>query len=125
MANGNGLIKDIFLGRCPRCGKGNLFSGYLKVGKRCPECELDYGIFDPGDGPAVFVILIEGAMVMGGALWVEFAFSPPLWIHALIWIPTVIVLTLALLRLVKSTLLVLQYKHRAGQGAIDPGRAEP
>lgn len=54
--------------------------------------------------------------MMGGVLWVEFAFSPPFWVHALIWIPTVIVLTLALLRLVKSTLLVLQYKHRRTRG---------
>lgn len=121
MANDNQsrLVKDILFGRCPRCGKGKLFSGYLQIGTRCPECDLDYGMFDPGDGPAVFVILIEGALVMGGVLWVELTFSPPLWVHALIWIPTVVLLTLALLRLVKSTLLVLQYKHRAGQGSAD------
>lgn len=124
MTSSNRLIKNILFGRCPRCGKGKLFSGYLQIGAKCPECELDYGVFDPGDGPAVFVILIEGALIMGGVLWIEVAFSPPLWVHALIWIPTVTCLTLVLLRLVKSALLILQYKHRAGQGAIDPGRTK-
>ena len=116
------VIKDILFARCPRCGIGHLFSGYLHVGADCSQCGLDYTVFDPGDGPAVFVILIEGALVMGGVLWVESAFAPPLWVHAAIWIPTVIVLTLALLRLAKSTLMVLQFKHRAGQGTTGPNQ---
>lgn len=63
------LMKDILFGRYPRCGIGRLFSGYLSVGARCSGCGLDYAVFDPGDGPAVFVILIEGALTAeaGGA----------------------------------------------------------
>lgn len=80
-------------------------------------------MFDPGDGPAVFVILIEGAIVLAGVLWIEFSFEPPIWIQAAIWMPTVTILTLALLRLAKSTLMVLQFKHKAGQGTIDAGRS--
>ena len=123
MADQEGLLKNILLARCPRCGVGHLFSGYLHVGARCSQCGLDYAMFDPGDGPAVFVILIEGAIVMGGVLWIESSFAPPLWVQAAIWIPTVIVLTLALLRLAKSTLMVLQYKHKAGQGTIGPNQS--
>ena len=118
MIRKEGVIKDALLGRCPCCGNGKLFAGFLTVGKHCSHCGLDYAVFDPGDGPAVFVILIEGAIVMGGVLWVEFTFQPPLWVHAVIWLPLLTVLTIGLLRLVKSFLLVLQYKHRAGQGTL-------
>lgn len=118
MIRKNSVVKDALLGRCPRCGNGKLFSGFLTVGKGCVRCGLDYAVFDPGDGPAVFVILIEGALVMGGVLWVEFTFQPPLWVQAVIWLPLITILTVGLLRLVKSFLLVLQYKHRAGQGTL-------
>ena len=76
-------------------------------------------MFDAGDGPAVFVILIVGAVVAGLALYVEFTFSPPYWVHALLWLPLTCVLTFALLRLAKALLLVLQYKHKAGEGRLD------
>ena len=108
------------LGRCPRCGDGQLFHGYLHLAPRCGHCDLDYAMFDAGDGPAVFVILIVGAIVCGGALFVEFTYHPPYWVHAVLWIPTVALLTFALLRFTKSLLLVLQYKHKAGEGRIMP-----
>jgi uncharacterized protein (DUF983 family) len=106
------------LSRCPRCGKGPLFDGYLSVAPRCRACDLDYAMFDAGDGPAVFVILIVGAIVAGSALIVEFTYQPPYWVHAIIWIPAILILTTVFLRLAKSTLLVLQYKHRAGEGRL-------
>jgi uncharacterized protein (DUF983 family) len=112
------VVSAALLGRCPRCGKGKLFDGYLQVAARCGECGLDYAMFDPGDGPAVFVILIVGAIVCIGALVVEVNFQPPYWVHAVLWIPTVAILTVALLRLVKSLLLVLQYRHKAGEGRL-------
>ena len=106
------------LGRCPRCGGASLFSGYLKVAPRCASCGLDYTIFDAGDGPAVFVILIVGAIVAGSALFVEVKYEPPYWVHAVLWLPLILVLSFVMLRLVKSTLLVLQYKHKAGEGRL-------
>ncbi len=75
-------------------------------------------MFDTGDGPAVFGILIVGAIVAGGALYVEFTFHPPLWVHAMLWGPLIVILTLGFLRLSKSALLVLQYKHKAGEGRL-------
>ena len=114
------LARAILVGLCPRCGNGRLFDGYLKIAPRCSACGLDYAMFDAGDGPAVFVILIVGAIVCTGALTVEIVFSPPYWVHVVVWIPTIAILTVVLLRLVKSLLLALQYKHKAGEGRIAP-----
>ena len=106
------------LGRCPRCGEGNLFKGYLDVASGCPRCGLAFAGFDAGDGPAVFVILIVGAVVAGGALFVEFHWHPPYWVHALLWLPILLVLSIALLRIAKAMLLVLQYRHQAREGRL-------
>ena len=96
-----------------------MFDGYLSVAESCTSCGLDYAMFDAGDGPAVFVILIVGGIVCAGALYVEFTFHPPYWVHAVLWIPAVAILTFGLLRLAKSLLLVLQYKHKAGEGRLE------
>jgi uncharacterized protein (DUF983 family) len=112
------ILRASLFGLCPRCGKGHLFAGYLHLAPRCSACGLDYAMFDAGDGPAVFVILIVGAIVCGGALFVEFTFQPPYWVHAVLWIPITAILSLALLRFVKSLLLVLQYKNKAGEGKL-------
>lgn len=106
-------------GSCPRCGEGRLFSGFLTVGKRCSNCGLDYAFADSGDGPAVFVILLIGFIVVGLALWLEVSFGPPLWVHFLLWIPLIVVLSLAALRVSKGLLIALQYRHRAAEGRIE------
>lgn len=106
-------------GRCPRCGEGHLFSGFLTVGAECSECALDYSFADAGDGPAVFVILIIGFIVVGLALWVEVTIAPALIIHFLIWIPLALVLGLVALRLFKGVLITLQYANKAAQGKLD------
>jgi len=110
--------KAAVLGRCPRCGGASLFNGYLEVAPACRACGLDYSVFDPGDGPSVFAILIVGAIVCASALYVEVAYQPPYWVHAVIWIPLVCILGFAALRLIKSALLVLQYRHKAGEGRV-------
>jgi uncharacterized protein (DUF983 family) len=93
-----------------------LFGGYLAVLPACSVCKLDFSGFQAGDGPAVFVILIVGAIVAGGALLTEVAYQPPYWVHAVIWGPVLVILSLALLRPLKAALIVLQYKHRAEEG---------
>jgi uncharacterized protein (DUF983 family) len=110
-------------GRCPRCGKGHLFAGFLGVRPRCEACGLDYSFADAGDGPAVFVILIAGFIVVALALVVEFAYRPPFWLHAALWGPLILLVTLAPLRLVKGLLIALQYHHKAAEGRLD--RAGP
>ena len=106
-------------GRCPRCGEGRLFSGFLTVGKGCHNCGLDYSFADAGDGPAVFVILIIGFIVVGSALWMEVTLAPPLWVHFILWIPLAIILSLVALRLLKGVLITLQYANKAAPGEID------
>ena len=113
------IARETLLGLCPRCGKGKLFDGLLKVAPHCAVCGLDNAIFDPGDGPAVFVVLIAGGLITAAALYVEFTFSPPIWVHALLWIPLTLILILAMLRWIKALLLVLQYRHKAGEGRIE------
>jgi uncharacterized protein (DUF983 family) len=108
-------------GRCPRCGEGRLFSGFLTVAKGCGVCGLDYKFADSGDGPAIFVMLIMGFVVVGLALWFELTFSPPLWLHFLLWIPLAIPLCLVPLRLAKGVLITLQYANRAAEGRLDRG----
>jgi uncharacterized protein (DUF983 family) len=106
-------------GRCPRCGEGRLFSGFLTLQPRCAACGLDFSFADAGDGPAQFVILIVGFIVAGGALVVEVAYSPPLWVHFMLWGPLVLILCLGMLRPLKGVLVALQYHHRAEEGRID------
>ena len=97
--------------RCPRCGKGRLFAGLLSVRGECEACGLDLSAQDAGDGPAVFVILFLGFIVVGLAALVEIQFSPPLWVHLLLWTPLILGGAIAMLRPLKAGLIALQYRH--------------
>ena len=108
-------------GRCPRCGQGKLFDGFLALQPRCQACGLDFSFADSGDGPAVFVILIAGFIVVGCALLVEIKYEPPLWVHAVLWLPLILLVTLAPLRLIKGLLIALQYHHKAAEGRFERG----
>jgi uncharacterized protein (DUF983 family) len=99
---------------CPRCGEGALFSGFLKVAPVCESCGLDLKFADSGDGPAVFVIFAVAPIVMILAFIVEALFHPAPWMHLVIWIPTIIVLSLWFLRPFKATMIALQYQRQAG-----------
>ena len=111
-------------GRCPRCGKGKMFSGFLRLKPACEACGLDYSFVDAGDGPAVFVILIAGFIVVGAALVVETLYQPPFWLHAAMWLPLILITTLAPLRALKGVLIALQYHHKAAEGRLER-RDEP
>jgi len=102
--------------RCPRCGQGALYTAYLKIAPRCDACGLNLAFADAGDGPAVFVTFVAGAFIAGMAAVIEINFSPPYWVHALIWLPLTLTLCLALLPVFKATLVALQYRHQAGEG---------
>ncbi len=109
----NGII-----GRCPGCHRGKLFSGYLTLAPRCDACGLDYHFAEAGDGPAVFVILVTGFVVVGLALIAEILYSPPYWLHALLWGSLAILLPLILLRSFKGMLIALQIRHKAEEGKL-------
>jgi len=112
-------VRAGLLGRCPRCGQGALFTGYLTVAPGCSACDLDYSFADSGDGPVAFVILLIGFVVVGLALWMEVTINPPLWVHFSLWVPLVIVLSLIALRLFKGLLIALQYRNSAAEGRLD------
>jgi uncharacterized protein (DUF983 family) len=97
--------------RCPRCGQGRLFAGLLSVRGACEVCGLDLSGQDAGDGPAVFVILFLGLIVVALAALVEVKISPPIWIHLGLWTPFIIVGAIAMLRPLKAGLIALQYRH--------------
>src|SRR3954453_3905751 len=102
--------------RCPRCGKGKLYAGFLTLKANCEACGLDYGFIDGGGGPAVFFTLIAGAIVVGSALIVEVKYQPPFWVHAALWLPLILATTLLPLRSMKSLLIALHYHLKAAPG---------
>jgi uncharacterized protein (DUF983 family) len=102
--------------RCPRCGTGALYEGLLTVADKCTVCGFDLKAQDAGDGPAVFVILILGFVVVGLAAFMELKFEPPLWVHALLWPGLILGGAIFMLRVFKATLIALQFRHRASGG---------
>ena len=97
--------------RCPRCGEGRLFTGLLTVRPACPSCGLDFSAEDAGDGPQVFVIFFLGLIVVGLAALVEIKFSPPIWVHLVLWTPLILGSAIFMLRPLKAGLIALQYRH--------------
>ena len=106
-------------GRCPNCGEGRLFQGFLQVAPRCDACAYDLKAADSGDGPAVFVILIGGFLVAFAALFTEVAFSPPVWVHLLIFLPLAVIVCLGLLRPMKGLMLAAQFMNKASEARHD------
>lgn len=112
MTEGASLPTAALLGRCPRCGRGRLFSGLLDIRPACEVCGLDLGAHDAGDGPAVAAIFLIGAVTVVAALTVDARFEPPLWVHALIWPAFVLPLSILTIRVAKAALVALQWRHR-------------
>ena len=105
--------------RCPRCGRGRLFNGFLDLAPVCAVCGLDTKFADAGDGPAVFVTLFAGFLVVGLALWTEIKYEPPMWLHLVIFLPLTLVVCLGMLRPLKGLLVALQYRNKAGEGRLE------
>ncbi|MEO1136448.1 MAG: DUF983 domain-containing protein [Pseudomonadota bacterium] len=106
-------------GKCPRCGQGALFDGFLKIRPSCETCGLDYAKADSGDGPAVFVIFIVGFIAVALAFVARFIWHAPMGVALLISVGFTIVSTLGLLRPLKATLVALQYAHKAAEGQLE------
>ena len=114
---GQSPVVSALAGDCPRCGAHALFNGWVRFADRCRGCGLDFASFNVGDGPAAFLILIVGAIVVVGALFLDAAAEPPWWVH-LVWIPVAAALTIGGLRVSKAWLLGQEYRHRAREGRI-------
>ncbi|MGH6931191.1 MAG: DUF983 domain-containing protein [Dongiaceae bacterium] len=101
--------------RCPRRGRGLPFKGLLTLGEGCPVCRLDYRKADSGDGPAVFLIFILGALAVGLLFVFQFVLEPPEWLTWLLLITLVLGGALGLPRPAKAIMIALQFRHRVGE----------
>ena len=109
-------IKQALRCVCPRCREGALYEGRwsLKLRDHCPVCALDYSRNDSADSPAVFLIFILGFLIVPLALFVEMHYAPAIWVHAVLWIPLTLGITLGALRPLKAYVIAIQYKYRPG-----------
>ena len=113
------LLASTLRGACPRCGAATLFRGVVRFADRCGACGLDFTQFNVGDGPAAFLTLILGALVSIGAVLIQVAYEPSLWLQLLIWVPVTAAGVVGSLRLAKAALLTVEYRQRARDGKLD------
>ena len=109
------LREAALFGLCPRCGARTLFAGPIKFAAHCRACGLDFSAFNVGDGPAAFLTMIVGAIVVALALMLQLAAEPPWWVHVLLWVPLTTVGVIGGLRLAKGALLWSEFRQKAGE----------
>jgi uncharacterized protein (DUF983 family) len=105
-------------GLCPQCAARTLFVSPVRFAKSCSNCGLDFDAYNVGDGPAAFLTMIIGGIVLGLALWLEFAGHPPLIVHLLIWPALTIAGVIGALRVAKGMLITLEYRNKAREGVL-------
>jgi uncharacterized protein (DUF983 family) len=105
---------------CPACGRAPLFVGLIKIPDQCANCGADFRSADTGDGPAVFVMLIVGFIIVPLTLITQIVFHPPMWVHMLIWLPVTAALCVGVMRPFKAILFALQWKHKAAEARLEP-----
>ncbi len=113
-----GIAAAALFGLCPKCAERTLFGGIAAFAPKCTSCELDYSKFNVGDGPAGFLTLIIGALIVGLALWLEVSFMPPFWVHAVLWVPLTVAAVFLGLRAAKAALLYAEYSREAGEAGL-------
>lgn len=104
--------------RCPRCGEGNLFDGFLMLAPRCEVCDLDFSFADPADGPAFFVICFACVPSILFAVWAEVSFEPSVWFHLFVSLPLILATCIPPLRPLKGWLVASQFYHKAEEGKL-------
>jgi uncharacterized protein (DUF983 family) len=114
-----GIAAAALFGLCPQCGGRTLFDGLAQFAPKCRACGLDFAKFNVGDGPAAFLTLIIGALVVGLAIWVEVSFAPPFWVHLVLWVPLTAGAVIWGLRAAKAALLAAEYQRDAGETRHD------
>ena len=113
------VIPAALFGLCPNCGQKTLFANVTRFSDKCRACGLDYSQYNVGDGPAAFLTLIVGGVILALALVVELNFNPPLWVHVLLWFPLTSAAVVGSLRFSKALLLILEHRNQAREGSID------
>jgi uncharacterized protein (DUF983 family) len=105
-------------GRCPRCGQGHLFNGFLRIAPKCEVCGLDFSFADPADGPAFFVMMFFCIPACAFGVWLELAHEPPFWVHLLTTLPLIFLTCVPPLRPLKGWLVASQFFHKAQEGRL-------
>lgn len=90
--------------RCPFCGEGRVFRGYLAVAD-CAACGAPLGRLRADDAPPYFTIFIAGHLLVPPVLWIERAYTPPMWLHMVVWLPLFAIACILLLRPIKGATL--------------------
>jgi len=104
-------------GRCPQCGEGFLFEGFLKIAPTCEACGFDLGHYETGDGASTFIILIAGSVGGFGALFSMFAWGWPIWLLLVVWLPVTLFLSLGLMRPAKGLMVAAAYANKASEAS--------
>ncbi|WP_417622959.1 DUF983 domain-containing protein [Parasphingorhabdus sp.] len=118
------VLPAALFGLCPHCGQKTLFAHLTRFSDKCRACGLDYSRYNVGDGPAAFLTLIVGGLILALALFVELNFQPPLWVHVLLWFPLTSAAVIGALRVSKALLLILEHRNQAHEGSIDDSNAQ-
>ena len=105
--------------RCPECGTGRLFKGFLTLAPKCEVCGLDYSFADPADGPAFFVMMIMGVPATAFGVWFELAFEPAVWLHLVTTLPFMLLTCVPPIRPLKGMLVASQYVHKAEEARFE------
>ena len=109
--------------RCPRCGMGRLFDGFITLKPGCEACGLDYGFADPADGPAFFIMMTMAFPVTAFGIWLELAYDPPLWVHAVVTLPLLLLACVPIIRPLKGLFIASQYRNKAEESRFAVPRA--
>jgi uncharacterized protein (DUF983 family) len=109
--------------RCPRCGEGKLFDGFLTLAPRCDVCDLDYSFADPADGPAFFVMMTMAIPATAFGVWIELAYEPSFWVHFVTTLPFLLLSCIPPIRPFKGLLVASQYAHKAEEARFEIPRA--
>lgn len=112
------ILKVATRSKCPRCGEGKLFDGFLKLAPRCNVCGLDFSFADPADGPAFFAMMGMAIPVTALAVWIELTFEPPVWVHFVTTVPFLLLTCIPPLRFLKGALVASQYVNKAEEGRL-------
>ena len=119
MPNSRSTVRCALLGLCPDCGQKTLFAGVTRFADKCRACGLDYSKYNVGDGPAAFLTLIIGGIILAFALITELNYHPPFWVHVILWLPLTIGAVVGSLRISKAVLLILEHRNDAREGSVD------
>lgn len=109
--------------RCPRCGQGRLFDGFITPKARCEACSLDYGFADPADGPAFFIMMTMAFPVTAFGIWLELTYDPPIWVHAVVTLPLLLLACVPIIRPMKGLFIASQYINKAEEGRLSAPKA--